>query len=201
MSKVNLKNQYVDSGLSLTTSQAWEGIGNQFELCERPGFTDASSWEHSIDRVIIRYVNTSSIDKQVFSWKSQNLISAFQTVLHEQDEDIRYLKAITDWQKHRLDYQAVYNAYLLEAIDESEFLKEAEKFASMYREVEPSEIVAGIAKISKLVSFSLDLSDYADFFGIEMDAVKAAVDLLPLDIRQSALKYSSIDGVNESVSE
>lgn len=200
MIKENLESRYVDSGLSLTTSQAWEGIGNQFELCEGSEFVDVLSSAHGADR-IVRYVSTSSIDKPVSPWKTWSLNSVFRAVLHEQDEDIRYLKAITEWQKHRLDYQAVYNAYLLEAIDESEFLEEAEKFSSTYREVEPSEMVAGIAKISKLVSFRLDLSDYADFFGVETEAVKAAFALLPVDIRQLTSKYSPVDADNERLSE
>ena len=201
----NLKSRYVDTGLSLTTSRAWEGFSNQFDLCDISEFEDSVkwavadglNWPHGTDR-IVRYVTTSSIGMPVSPCKNWNIISAYQAALHEQDEDIRYLKAITKWQKHRLDYQAVYNAYLLEAIDETEFLEEADKFSSTYREVNPSEIISGIEKISKLVPFSLDLSDYADFFGVETETVRAAFASLSADLRPMNLKYSRLDDGNES---
>lgn len=113
----------------------------------------------------------------------------------QKDKDIWRLKTVTNWQKHRLDYQSVYSAYLLGAISEPEFVEEAEKFSSDYREMRPAEIVATIQDLSRLLEFKLSVADYADYLGVEQDAVMSAVqnlqvDVLHLDADSDALKDS-----------
>lgn len=135
-----------------------------------------------IFRLIVDGVN-STID--ISSWKTVDFQTAINSIVSQKDSIIRKLKDITSWQKHRLDYQAVYTAYLLGSIEEEEFIEEADKFASNYKSIEPAKIAIEIESYSKLLDFKLTASDYSDFFSVDLMTVIQATSLLSSEVRES----------------
>jgi hypothetical protein len=136
------------------------------------------------DLVLRVVVGASSKSFDIAAWKTVDFQAALQSIITSKDAAIGSLKAITNWQKHRLDYQAVYNAYLLGSIEEDEFVEESDKFSTDYKHIEPVLIAAAIQKYSTLLDFTLSPADYADFFGVELTAVMTAVSLLPAEAKQ-----------------
>lgn len=133
--------------------------------------------------LVLRVVGASSNSFDIAAWRTVDFQAALQSIITSKDAAIDRLKAITNWQKHRLDYQAVYNAYLLGSIEEDEFIEESDKFSTDYKLIEPVLIAADIQTYSTLLDFTLSPADYADFFGVELTAVMTAVSLLPVEAK------------------
>ncbi len=178
------------TGIDSTSSKIWE---DSIEGLDQ-NVLSGENLHLSVSDRIVRYVTTTAnFGMPVGSWRTQDVMKRFQTLLNDKDEAIECLKSVAVWQKHRLDYQAVYNAYLLEAIDEDEFIEESERFSRDCKQIAPALIADRITKISGLLSFNLGPTDYADYFGVEVDAVKEASKLLPTSVCRRMVEHDDMD--------
>jgi hypothetical protein len=129
--------------------------------------------------LILRFVqHNPNSAADVSAWKTIDFQSALSSILAQKDSTIDKLKNVTNWQKHRLDYQAVYNAYLLGSLDENEFIEESEKFSTEYQKIESGKLAIDIQTYSNILDFNLTSSDYADFFGVELSDITQAISFL-----------------------
>ncbi|MFS8973845.1 hypothetical protein PO002_04925 [Cupriavidus necator] len=110
------------------------------------------------------------------------------------EHDVAALKRVTRWQKRRLDYQALYNAYVLGAVSEDDFLKDAEEFSSDIKEVSEAQIAENISHLSRLLDFELTASDYADFMDTETYIVQQVVAKLLAEDPAMASRFPSLAG-------
>ena len=173
---------------SSVTSSTWaigslqeaSPIGKYFPMLDNVDLSNITpiyqgSWPVGESDRVVRVVTTTAQGTQFFSCQTSQFAAVFNSFIAQKDDDIATLKRIASWQKRRLDYQSVYSAYLLEAIDEEEFIAEAEKFATEYNKVDFAKISSGIQQIQRLLDFEFDYSDYADYFGVEIgDVIEAA---------------------------
>lgn len=145
-------------------------------------FTRASDvFSGVVNDHIVRVVTTTAHGTHFAAYPTNQFASALHALLAQKDADIFLLKDIAKWQKKRLDYQGIYNAYLLEAIDEDEFVAEADKYATEFKTAIPEQIRDGMIHINGLLGFQLDQSDFADYFGVEVNDVILATNLLNSD--------------------
>ena len=129
--------------------------------------------------LILRIVqNSPNSVADVSAWRTFDFQSALSSILAQKDSTIDKLKTVTNWQKHRLDYQAVYNAYLLGSLDENEFIEESDKFSTEYKKIDAGKLAIDIQAYSNILDFNLTSSDYADFFGVELSDISYAISLL-----------------------
>jgi len=116
------------------------------------------------------------------AWVATVQTKHFQAVVHSvitaKDADIWRLKAVVLWLKTRLDYQAIHTAYLMGSMEEAEFAEESDKYSTEYKQIDPRKIATEIVECSKLLDFELSPADYADFLGVDVEAVLQAAQQL-----------------------
>jgi hypothetical protein len=145
-------------------------------LVKDPALTVINSTSAWVSGSEIVYRHDGTTSGSAFSLMgSYDSVSVFESIIAQKDIALFRLKSVVNWQKTRLDYQSVYSAYLLGAMDEEEFMVEAEVFATEYKDLEFSVIAQEIRELSKLLDFELSAIDYADYFGVEHHAVIEAM--------------------------
>lgn len=157
---------------AVTTSTKFVNIKSDIAKTE----VVAATLSHDL---ILRIVqNSPNSVADVSAWRTFDFQSALSSILAQKDSTIDKLKTVTNWQKHRLDYQAVYNAYLLGSLDENEFIEESDKFSTEYKKIDAGKLAIDIQAYSNILDFNLTSSDYADFFGVELSDISYAISLL-----------------------
>ncbi|KVA11848.1 hypothetical protein WI41_07070 [Burkholderia latens] len=113
--------------------------------------------------LVTQWCETDELQRVVFDWA--------QAKQHEVD----LLKSFAAWQKKKLDYQAVYNAYILEAISEEEFEEESTPYVVEIKEVDPLMVGRTMDELVELLPFEVSTSDFADYFECEPEDVVLAI--------------------------
>lgn len=131
--------------------------------------------EFNREDVLCRILTTTTTTTVAGIWDTATFAETFLKTLEQSDQAISRLKSITKWQKHRLDYQAVYSAYLLGAMNEEEFMKEADNYATEYQEKPISAVLDEIKEIQMLLDFEMSPSDFSDYLGIEQHVISNAL--------------------------
>jgi hypothetical protein len=92
--------------------------------------------------------------------------------------DLAQLRSLALWQHRLLDYNAVYQAYLLEQMTEDEFEAEAEKFVVDHDHVDIDVLAPQIDQLLRLTGIAYTPSDLVAYFHCEHDDVMSALDHL-----------------------
>lgn len=122
-------------------------------------------------------LSTDSMSQSLVSqtWRTADFMHGAVVWANQRSEEINLLTDFAAWQKQKLDYDGVYNAWLLEAISEEEFVEEAAKFAVVLREPDPERVVDLANKLVSLLPFELTTADLAEFFQTEPRSVLQAI--------------------------
>lgn len=94
----------------------------------------------------------------------QSELSGVLQCIRKANDDVKVLQDVVKWQHHLLDYNAHYNAFLLEQVTESEFEEVAATFAYEQQEVEIPALQARVERILTLTNIDYPPSDLAEFF-------------------------------------
>lgn len=134
------------------------------------------SW--NTDVVVRMLVNSAGVvTEPLWVHPTQALANQLTAWASAVEQDVQVLKHVTNWQKRRLDYQALYNAFLLGAISEEDFVSDAEQFVTEIRETQPEQIVSKYEQVSRLLDFELSVADFADFMDAEPEQVRKVLSM------------------------
>lgn len=92
--------------------------------------------------------------------------------------DIVSLVSVIHWQHSILDYNAHYNAYLLNQISEEEFESSSEAIAYEPQDIDPAELANKIRTIVSLTGIDYTPSDFAGLFRCSEESVQKALQVL-----------------------
>lgn len=139
---------------------------------------------------VYRVITTSAAVPEVTMWETAELRARFDSTVHSLVRKVNTLKCIVKWQRQKLDYQAMYTAYLLGTLPEDEFLKDSDRYVALpCLNVAPAESLGEqVAEISQLTEGLLDPVDTAEFLGLEVDDVLRVIDRSVLEPPQGAVK-------------
>jgi hypothetical protein len=126
--------------------------------------------------VSLVYVDTSTQSLPIVTWERADFRGKLVSWFVEKERDIFELKSVTKWQKKCLDYQSVYNAYLLGSLTEEEFETDSDEYTSDIREISTEEILATINRLNKLLDFKLTASDFASYLQTDTSVVSDAIE-------------------------
>jgi len=126
----------------------------------RTSSTDMADVDHD---VIVRHRTNS-----VASMPTQDFVNSCRSIF---EQDISLLSRVIVWQRRTIEYNALYTAFLLDAMTEEEFEEESEKFLVRKQHVDVSKIASEISRIEKLTGLEFDTSDYAGFFSCSQENV------------------------------
>jgi hypothetical protein len=133
-------------------------------------------------------VNTSTRSVFIQSWKTAELNSHLDLWRADKDRDIEALKIVANWQRKYINYQAVYSAYLIGAINEQQFEAEAEEYVSGAARIEPKLIAPLISRLHRLLDFKLNDNEIAEYLEVDLDSVTKALDLLAAEKSNEKLR-------------
>lgn len=120
-------------------------------------------------------VNHSAASTTVTTWQTAHVAELISAKFVQYESSIETLRSVIYWQKNRLDYDSVHSAYLLGTLTEEEFLEEADKFMRDTVRLPSPVIAEQVAKIEQALNDRLSPSDYADYLGVEIEDVLAAL--------------------------
>lgn len=137
---------------------------------------------------IVRISTDFLTQSLVTQWCDTNELQRFVIGLAEtKQHDVDLLKSFAAWQKKKLDYQAVYNAYILEAISEEEFEEESAPYVVEIKEVDSAAIGKAMDELVELLPFEVSTSDFADYFECEPEDVVLAISAVSRNEKLRAL--------------
>lgn len=89
--------------------------------------------------------------------------------------EIAQLKDIVHWQHDLIDYNATFQAYLMEQLTDDEFAQEAEKYAYEPEQADAEQLAASVERIYALTGIAFTPSDICGLFRCDHDAAVSAV--------------------------
>lgn len=127
-------------------------------------------------RIITGLESTSSVNASIC--KTEDFEAVLAGWANERLQDIDSLKAVVRWQHSVIDYNAVYQAYLMDQLTDDEFELEAEKFVYDTKSVDPNDLAAKIQRVYQLTNIQYTPSDLGDLFQCEHSEVMRALALV-----------------------
>lgn len=109
------------------------------------------------------------------SMPTQDFVNSCRFIFQQ---DISLLSRVIVWQRRTIEYNALYTAFLLDAMTDDEFEEEANKFLVTQQSVDASQIASEMSRIEELTELKFDTSDYADFFRCSQENVMQGMSLL-----------------------
>jgi hypothetical protein len=91
------------------------------------------------------------------------------------ETDINTLVEVITSQKRLLDYQAVYNAFLLEQISEEEFIKAAETFSYLPKRLNIDELTKKLSCLMQRTHLDFSVTELSDLFECERETVEQSL--------------------------
>ena len=122
-----------------------------------------------------RIVETSTLEVHCKSWSGQEFFYSMYERQIELLHDVDALKKVTKWQKKHIEYQSVYNAFVLGAMTEEEFEEESEPYIANSENV-PAEVLAPlITRLNRLLDFKLSDTEFSEYLEVELQSVEDAM--------------------------
>lgn len=108
--------------------------------------------------------------------KTQEVFSGLRSWAFQKTREVDTLVGVIRWQHRLLDYNAHYNAYLLNQMSENAFEKIAASFSYEPKDCDVDELITRISTILDLAGIDYTPSELADLFQCKVDLVTKAVD-------------------------
>ncbi|MEM5449885.1 hypothetical protein [Paraburkholderia guartelaensis] len=108
-------------------------------------------------------------------WETAEFVRVLQSLAMERSEEVDLLKSFAEWQKNKLDYSAVYTAWLLEAMSDEEFEEESSKYVVEIDDRDPRKVADVAERLVRLLPFELSTSEIADYLRAEPRSVLEAI--------------------------
>ncbi|HGL6721637.1 hypothetical protein NTJ56_05675 [Burkholderia contaminans] len=160
-----------DSGIIST-------VTNTVESTQSVGYVESPEYFGQVANVdhLIRIstdLKTHSLTAQV--WETKEIAAKFNRLIAERAHELKLVVDFAAWQKRKIDYDGIYQAFLLDAITDDQFMEESERFAVEIAKRDPRFIAEAADKLAELLPFELSASDLAEFFSCEQRDVLAAI--------------------------
>lgn len=107
-------------------------------------------------------------------------------------KDIDALKVVVNWQRKSLNYQSVYNAYLIGLMTEEEFDKESDSYISEIKEAPIDQVAEVVQRLDRLLDFKLSEAELAEHLEVPLEAVEQAVNMLRVEQQPQANSHSAL---------
>lgn len=111
----------------------------------------------------------------VASVPTTSFVHRIGVIWDQSEEIIGCLRSIVRWQKSRLDYSELHTAYVMGALSEEEFVKDAEAFAAQIVVLPKEEVATCLQRVFAATEVRFSASDLADLMNIEVEAVFQAL--------------------------
>jgi hypothetical protein len=143
--------------------------------------------------VIARFTSDVSGSVNVSWSKTQEVVGAMRSWAFQKTHEIDTLVGVIRWQRRLLDYNAHYNAYLLDQMSDRQFEKIAHSFLYEPKDCDALDLITRISTILELTDIDFTPSEFADLFQCKADIVLKAVEqvkwsALPVSVSKKATK-------------
>lgn len=144
-------------------------------------------WISTPDADMVHRTYKSDLTKSytIKSWPASEIEWQVSQYLNTKEQDIATLQQYATWQRHYIDFQATYAAFLLGALSEEEFEADSQQYAPNIKDVEPDSLVASIERLSTLLEFELRASELAEFFQVDQSVVNNAMNKANINLHLS----------------
>lgn len=127
---------------------------------------------------LVRVTSRSAELKSIDYIDANNFTSEIRNWIEIKTQEVADLASVVKWQHNLLDYNAHYNAFLLEQITDDEFEIIASEFAYDPQSADTDDIVRVVHTLLHNTGIEYSPSDIADLFRCEQDIVLDAIKIL-----------------------
>ncbi|MDM8550433.1 hypothetical protein QUF72_10160 [Desulfobacterales bacterium HSG2] len=110
------------------------------------------------------------------------LRSYFNSICSAFENDIGILTDVIKSQKQLIEYNAIYNAFVLEHISEEDFMEESEHYSYTPKDTDANELVDKLSCVLKYTGIKFSSSELAEIFQCKHENIEKALRKLPKDI-------------------
>lgn len=146
----------------------------------KPIVKETSSYK-SFD-IMIRVSSESSSDIKIDLTHTHTLRSSFNDICGVFRNDIKTLANVIKSQHQLIEYNSIYNAYILGHITEDEFIKQSEEFSYLPEDIDTDELANKLYCLIRHTGLEFSSSDVADIFQCEYEHVTKAIKKLPKNL-------------------
>ncbi|WP_175907340.1 hypothetical protein [Burkholderia sp. BCC1640] len=164
-------NEEIESGVV-------SAVTNTIESTQSVGYVESSEYfgqVANIDHLIRVSTDLQTLSLTAHVWETKEVAARFNRLIAERMQDLRLVVDFAAWQKKKIDYDGVYQAFLLDAITDEQFMEESERFAVEIAKRDTQFVAETADKLAELLPFELSTSDLAEFFSCEQRDVVAAI--------------------------
>lgn len=111
--------------------------------------------------------------------KVKLLISKTDDFRSRLNNDIKILANVIKSQKQLIEYNALYNAYVLDHISEDDFIEESENYTYTPKDINPNKLADKLACLLKSTGIEFASSDLAEIFQCKQENIIKALEYLP----------------------
>lgn len=147
------------------------------QLTTTPGADVLSPFQEGSD-YLVRFMTdeTRSLHSFVASTSDvQTKLASWASVIYR---DIEQLKEVVQWQHKTIDYNSLYQAFLLDQLSESEFEYEAEKFAYEPVQMAPEDLASKVQRVYSLTGIHYTPSEISDLFQCNHEEAMQAISII-----------------------
>ena len=128
-----------------------------------------------VDFFCTAIVDSSTRSFTVAAWESSEFNTRLTSWALQKEADISELKSVVAWQKHRIDYQAVYAAYLLGATTEEDYLRDSEQYVCELQRIDSERFFEVVKRLERLLDFKISIADLADYLKVDPASVASEI--------------------------
>ncbi|MBR8182520.1 hypothetical protein [Burkholderia ambifaria] len=161
-----------------TNSGIVSAVTNTVESTQSMGYVESPGYfgqVANIDHLIRISTDQKTHSLTAHVWETKEVVARFNRLIAEHVQELKVVVDFATWQKRKIDYDGIYQAFLLDAITDDQFMEESERFAVEISKKDPRFMAEAADKLAELLPFDLSASDLAEFFSCEQRDVLAAI--------------------------
>lgn len=119
---------------------------------------------HSVNDHIVRLISDDTAAVFFKVYETSDVHAYFNEWANSLYRDINTLKSVVQWQHNLIDYNSIYQAFLMEQLTDDEFEDEAQKFVYEPMPVDPDELTSDLRRVYELTNIPYTPSDISSLF-------------------------------------
>lgn len=131
---------------------------------------------YQFNYVLLASVDTSTQSFSISTLSENDFKEKLTNWAFNKERDIFELKSVVEWQRKCLDYQSIYSAYLLGMLNEEEFERDSDEYASDIRDITKEAIVSTVDRLNRLVDCKFTVADIASYLQTDTSIVFDALE-------------------------
>jgi len=138
--------------------------------------------EHQQFDFVIRVSSQSESGFKIDLADTNALRLHFNNICSALNNDIKTLSDVIKSQKQLIEYNAIYNAFVLEHISEEDFIEESEGYSYTPRNLNIHELVSKLSCLLRHTGIKFASSELAEIFQCQYENIEEALKKLPKEI-------------------